>query len=70
MEKELNLPGVCVWAGIHAGGLVGPYYFEGHVTGQSYLEMLEDLRGQMDNVQHYELRHFWVGFPIRYDPRI
>ncbi|KAF5281728.1 hypothetical protein FQR65_LT14568 [Abscondita terminalis] len=23
MEKELNLPGVCVWAGIHAGGLVG-----------------------------------------------
>lgn len=68
MEKELNLPGVCVWAGIHAGGLVGPYFFEGHVTGQSYLEMLEDLRGQMDNDPTLaNIRHFMQdGAPPHY----
>jgi len=48
IEKQLNLPDVCVWAGIHTTGLVGPYFFDKTVTGQTYLEMLEDLRGQMD----------------------
>jgi len=56
---ELNEPGICVWAGIHAGGLIGPYFFDGTVTGQTYLELLEDLRAQMDvdpdlaNIEHF-----------------
>lgn len=48
IEKHPNLPGVCIWTGIHARGLVGPYFFDNTVTGQTYLKMLEDLRGQMD----------------------
>jgi len=37
--KEVNLPGVNVWCGLSAGGLIGPF-FEGTVTGKAYLEML------------------------------
>lgn len=42
IERELNLPGVVVWAGIWSGGLVGPYFFPGTVTQHSYLDMLRD----------------------------
>jgi len=38
-----------VWAGIHADGLFGLYFFDDTVTKPSYLEMLEDLRGEIDN---------------------
>lgn len=31
-----------VWCGILNGHLVGPFFFEGNVTGQSFLEMLEN----------------------------
>lgn len=48
IHQELNAPGVSVWAGIHAGGLVGPYFFDATVTAETYLELLEVLRGQMD----------------------
>jgi hypothetical protein len=48
IEKQLNLPGVYVWTGIHTTGLVGQNFFNNTVTGQTYLDMLEDLRGQMD----------------------
>jgi hypothetical protein len=42
IEKEVNSPGVMVWAGIWSGGIVGPFFLEGHVTGSSYLAMLTD----------------------------
>ena len=29
-----------VWCGLSAGGLIGPFLFEGTVTGEAYLEML------------------------------
>lgn len=48
IHQELNEPGVSVWAGIHAGGLVDPYFFDATVTAETYLELLEDLRGRMD----------------------
>lgn len=41
VETQLNQPGVLVWAGLSSSGLIGPYFFEGNVTGQSYLEMLQ-----------------------------
>ena len=41
IEKELNLPGVCVWAGISSDGIIGPYSFQGTVNGKKYLEMLD-----------------------------
>lgn len=40
IEEELNVPGVCVWAGISSSSVVGPYFFEGTVTAASYTEML------------------------------
>lgn len=40
VESELNAPGVCVWAGIWPRGIIGPFFFDGTVTAQSYLHML------------------------------
>lgn len=31
-----------VWGGIIGDHLIGPYFFDGNVTGQSYLEMLQN----------------------------
>lgn len=38
--KAVNLLGVNAWCGLSARGLVGPFFFEGTVTGEAYLEML------------------------------
>jgi transposase len=42
IEKEVNLPGVTVWCGISSQGIIGPYFFDGTVSGSSYLEMLSE----------------------------
>jgi hypothetical protein len=39
MGKEVNLPGVNVWCGLSSCGLIGPFFFEGTVTGQVCLDM-------------------------------
>lgn len=49
IAQELNLPGITVWAGFHAGGLIGPYFFDGSVNAENYLELLMDLKGTLDN---------------------
>jgi len=38
--KAVNLPGVNIWCGRSARGLIGPFFFEGTVTSEAYLEML------------------------------
>ena len=38
--KAVNLPGVNVWCRLSARDLIGPFFFEGTVTGEAYLEML------------------------------
>lgn len=40
IERHMNSPGVVVWAGIWSGGIIGPYFFDGNVSGASYLEMI------------------------------
>lgn len=40
-EKSVNSPGVMVWAGICSRAIIGPFFFQGTVTGDSYLNMLE-----------------------------
>lgn len=40
-EKPLHSPKVMVWMGLMKIGLVGPFFFEGSVTGLRYLEMLK-----------------------------
>ena len=42
IEKDVNMPGVTVWCGISSVGIIGPYFFDGSVTGQSYLYMLKN----------------------------
>ena len=42
MQHELNLPGVTVWCGISSAGIIGPYFFENTVTGNSYVDMLQN----------------------------
>jgi hypothetical protein len=38
----VNLPGVNVWCGLSSKGLIEPSRFEGNVTGESYLPMLDN----------------------------
>lgn len=42
LEVPQKSPGINVWLGIHSAGLVGPFYFQGNITGQSYLKMLQE----------------------------
>ena len=39
--KTLNLPGVAVWCSLSSRGLIGPYFFEETVTGQTCMKMIE-----------------------------
>ena len=41
-EQALHAPKVVVWCGLWAGGIVGPFFFEGTVTGENYLKMLKE----------------------------
>ncbi|XP_008116993.1 uncharacterized protein LOC100557975 [Anolis carolinensis] len=43
VERHVHLPGLSVWCGVSSKGLVGPYFFDGTVTGDSYLDMLKGL---------------------------
>jgi hypothetical protein len=37
--KVVNLPGLTVWCGLSHGGLIGPFFIEGIVTGRMHLNM-------------------------------
>lgn len=43
-QQTMTVPdtreGLMVWCGITSDGLIGPYFFDGNVTAESYLEML------------------------------
>ena len=44
VDKQLNQPGVMVWASISCKGVIGPVFFEDEsVNMHSYLNMLEDI---------------------------
>lgn len=40
--KPLHPKRVTVWAGIHYGGIIGPYIFQNNVTGQSYTTLMKE----------------------------
>ena len=42
MEHKLNLPGITVWCGISALGIVGPFFFDQTATGAVYLNLLQE----------------------------
>ena len=39
--KLMKSPGLTVWAAISCTGIIGPFFFDGSVTGESYLNMLQ-----------------------------
>ena len=42
IEKDFNVSGICVWIGISSNGIIGPFFFDSNVTGESYVEMLQN----------------------------
>lgn len=53
--------GVNVWCGIVGRHLVGPYFYEGTLTGQRYLEFLRnELPILLENVPYQIRRHLWL----------
>ncbi|CAF4656865.1 unnamed protein product [Rotaria sp. Silwood2] len=42
IEHTMQTEGLIVWAGIWSEGVIGPYFFDDTVTGQSYIKMLND----------------------------
>ncbi|KFD56352.1 hypothetical protein M514_02807 [Trichuris suis] len=42
LEREVNAPGVVVWAEIWSGGVLGLFFFDGNATTDSYLKMIAD----------------------------
>lgn len=42
LKHQLNVPGVTVWCGFCATGIIGPFFFEGTMTGADYLELLKN----------------------------
>uniref|UniRef100_A0A914PX16 DUF4817 domain-containing protein n=1 Tax=Panagrolaimus davidi TaxID=227884 RepID=A0A914PX16_9BILA len=41
-QQPLHSPKVSVWSAISAIGIIGPYFFPGNVSGESYVQMLEE----------------------------
>ncbi|XP_054449778.1 uncharacterized protein LOC129087027 [Pteronotus mesoamericanus] len=41
LEKDINLPGVTVWAAISVMGIIGPVFFDGPVNQNNYLHVLQ-----------------------------
>lgn len=52
IDKEVNLPGITVWAAISSEGLIGPFFLDGRVNGERYLNMLQTQFYPL--VQHHE----------------
>jgi transposase len=42
MPVSNSKQGLMVWCGITSYGIIGPYFFDGLVTGESYLQMLQE----------------------------
>lgn len=57
LEKEVNSPGVIVWAGMNYRGIVGPYFFDVSVNSETYLELLQELRVTLDEDDRFEGRN-------------
>ena len=60
--------GVMVWCGITSSGIIGPYFFEGNVTGTSYLRMLEDY--VWPRVKHKRMYFQQDGAPAHYSLQV
>jgi len=66
-KKSTQSVSVTVWIGVSASGLVGPFFFEGTVTGDSYVSMLNN--NFLPSVENWPLGEMWFqqdGAPPHY----
>ena len=65
---------VNVWCGIINGQIIGPYFFDGNITGIKYLSMLEnDLPAMLENVDLHTRQQMFIqqdGAPPHYSRRV
>ena len=52
IQKNVNFPGLTVWCDISCVRIIGPYFFDGCVTGKSYLEILQHFL--IPRLAHYD----------------
>ena len=72
MEQVLNLPGITVFAGILSAGILGPFFFNGTVTENEYLRMLNEMVWPIVNHRADINEVIWMqnGAPLHYDVRV
>lgn len=62
-----------VWAGVIGGHVIGPYFFEGNVTGESYLAMLQNFvipQLNAHRVNHHQIWFQQDGAPAHYSANV
>lgn len=47
VKHDYLSPGVMVWAGVTYQGLIGPFFFDQNVTGETYLDLLQNNVGPL-----------------------
>jgi len=72
MEHVLNLPGLTVFGGISSAGLLGPFFFDGTVNGDRYLQLLDNNVWPILQNRPDINNTFWMqdGAPAHYDARV
>ena len=69
---QLNQPGLLTWAAISAQGIIGPFFFDDTVNGESFLEMLNNFIiphiNLIDNNRNLIFQQ--DGAPAHYDRRV
>ena len=68
IDQELDVPRVVVWSGIWSNGVIGPFFFDGNVTGETYLKMLKNvILPQLQQQQNFR-KMIWQqdGAPAHY----
>jgi hypothetical protein len=68
VEHHLNSPGVTVWCGITALGILGPFYFDNTVTGTVYLDLFQKFVGPriVEMFGDAEIYFQQAGAPLHY----
>ncbi|EFN60832.1 hypothetical protein EAG_00064, partial [Camponotus floridanus] len=50
-----------VWCGLLDGCIVGPYFIEGNLTGEAYLNLLQnELPEMLENINLHTVQNMWI----------